>query len=201
MSGEIMVRRAFPDELETVRRLTEREYRKLGYLGEDDKSGRSGLHPAIDFTNDRRTKTYVAIENNGIVGTISVTTDHDSGLLPLRGNLPPDKKFPKEMILVRMSARNIAYFWRFAVSGSSRGIATSMLLREAMLPVLADESVSWAMCIVHPRHSRFYRGMRFEEVAVSHDTPPSALLACDVDDVRRSQDELLSHASRVVWRK
>lgn len=135
----------------------------------------------------------VAKSDDEIVGTMTVTYDDD-------GRLPCDEWFPDETARVREMSRQVAYYGKFAVEPDLWQSALSIgfsLIGEAIARASAD-GIDAGICIVHPRHVRFYEALGFEVVGRQDNMPglekaPAVMLAIAG---KSAQDLLARFASK-----
>lgn len=186
----ILVRRAAHEELPLILELQNLAYGARGYW-EDPLAPRDSLYPEFEYTVYPYSLTYVALYENQVVGTLSLTLDGECFC-----GSPLDQEFPVEAKRARKEAHKIIYFWRLAVHPdfqASKLRIREWLLREARNFVIADPKIGRALCIVHPNHVAFYVNVfGFQEVARKDSTKgltkaPAVLLSLDADRVRRAE--------------
>lgn len=138
---------------------------KLGAYSARGYCSREGASEQYLVLNENEFALVAVTETDEVVGSMVVTKD--------RGKIYADEVFEKETAEVRKTSRQIAYYGTFAVPkkfwrfGNSIGEA---LIREAIARAIVD-SVDAGICIVNPRHVKFYIDLGFTKVATCDNMP------------------------------
>jgi len=157
MSQIIVLRTAENCDLPKITNLKASAYSVRGYCSQEGAKEQYLTH--------KNEFALVARIDEEIVGTMTVTYD--------RGKLPCDEWFPDETISVRKVSRKVAYYGKLAVEPDLWQSALSIgfaLIGEAIARASAD-GIDAGICIVHPRHVRFYKALGFEEVGQRDNMP------------------------------
>jgi len=109
----------------------------------------------ITFRITKGGRTFVAKEDNKVVGTMSV--EFNPAVLCI------DKMFPEELVAIRSKGVSFAYIGSFAVS--SRKTRTCMLMMRQLETFLRSRKVGVGLCVVNPSHCGLYQKLGFQEVA------------------------------------
>ncbi len=115
--------------------------------------------------NQKRTKTFLTLTNNGnAVGTISIIRD-EYPLLPL----PMETEFPEAVQPLRAmaSARRIAQVGLFAIADEVRRSHSPKIICSLFASVLkygVDENFYALVCVTHHNHRIYERMLFFEQI-------------------------------------
>lgn len=166
------------DELATVHLLTHDAYVAKGYVAA--QPGRKLAHYS-DFDHLPETTVLVAIRENEIIGTVSMTMDGPWGLTL-------DKDFKKICDSLRYSGRSLAVIWRLVIAKSS-GPSLQLLL--TLMKRIIDETgmqgANTALITVNPNHQSAYQRILNATVLSTNnftkglDNAPGVLLRLDYE--------------------
>lgn len=135
-------------ELDMVRTLTHESWVASGLIL-PQPNGKIIHHPHLDNSPD--TTVLVAIENELIVGTNSLTVDGPSGL-------HVDHGFKEETNCIRTEGLRLASSWRIASSPTalSRSAVFKTLIR-ATVDLIRDKEIETCLFVFPPEFEAFYR--------------------------------------------
>lgn len=136
------------DELDTVHHLTHDQYVVEGFTA-PQPDGRLRYYDDIEAAAENM--VLVAIEDNAIIGTVSLTLDGPAGL-------HVDHDFPVECAAIRAEGGTVGGVWRIITApGLRTGTAVILDLIRSSTDVLDRFGVDTALCEFNPRHERAYR--------------------------------------------
>jgi hypothetical protein len=172
----MFIRLATDSEIKEIWQLTHDEYVRKRYIEPQPH----GMYSHYEHLED--TLIYVALEDNEIIGTVSVTFDGPNGL-------PSDIDFPEETFALRTN-NILAAAWRIITKRSSPKLITA-LQRRVFETLIAHDS-PLLVCIVNPRHVSYYtRVLGFKQIATGmSEFAPAVLMVHDVKkSVRKWLDD------------
>jgi hypothetical protein len=162
MHPAVTVRRATDDELPWIWRLVHAEYLRAGLI-EPEMDGMFSHHRHLDCIPE--TIPLVAIENDRLAGTMTLTLDGPNGL-------PTDESYPVETAEQRENGRPLASCWRLATTWdchSAHHVSSSLM--HAMVRVAMDLGEPTVLMECHPRHVSYYRRrFGFESIGTHGET-------------------------------
>jgi hypothetical protein len=180
-------------ELREVYKLTHTCYVSTGHF----KSHPSQLivhYPHFDHIPE--TDILVAVLNNVIVGSVSVTFDGPSGFTV-------EEEFMEQCKIIREEGKSMAVVWRLVADESVRSNRTVLMsLVDAALERVRRREISTALIAVNPKHERVYCRMLNTEVVArklvtDSKTAPSVLLRGNPFEIAaRSRSK---HAASLVF--
>lgn len=136
------------DELDSVYRITHDAYVERGYC-QAQPDGRLIHYPHLDRLPE--TTIFIALQNDEIVGTTSMTIDSPAGL-------HIDSDFKTECDAVRREGKKLAAGWRIATRSSCRSErAVVMALIQETVTKLVEMNVQTSLYTFNPRHERIYQ--------------------------------------------
>lgn len=169
------------DDLDHVHRLTHDAYVAEGFAA-PQLDGRLRYYAEIDAAPENM--VLVAVDDDVIVGTVSVTLDGSAGL-------HVDHDFAAECAAIRAEGPTVGGVWRIVTEPGLRTSLTVILeLIRSAADVLDRFGVETALCEFGPHHERAYRRLLgFTTVArstlLSELTAPAVLMRVSVADAIR----------------
>lgn len=135
-------------DFDAVYRLTHDAYVALGYIG-PQPDGRLRHYADIDAAPENM--VVVAVDDDAIVGTVSITLDGPDGL-------HVDHDFPAACDAVRAEGRPIGAAWRIITEPGHRATMALVLdLIRATTDILGRCGIETALLSFAPRHERAYQ--------------------------------------------
>jgi ribosomal protein S18 acetylase RimI-like enzyme len=168
MPSQTAVHAAEPRDFPEIAKLIRVAYSKREYCSREEANEQ--------YLIDNNEFALVVKIDDVVIGTMLVTYDC--------GELPCDELFEKETEAVRAVSKKVAYYGSFAVEPNfwqSEMSIGFMLIGEAINMAIKD-GVDAGICIVNPRHVRFYRALGFKIVGKTDNMPrlkkaPAVMLA------------------------
>jgi len=135
-------------EMDEVYRLTHDAYVEQGYI-KPQPDGRLRHYTEVDAAPENM--VLVALEDNAIVGTVSITLDGPAGL-------HVDHDFRAECDAIRAEGRSVGASWRIITEpGHRSSMAVVVELIRSTIDVLNRFEVETILCTFNPRHERVYQ--------------------------------------------
>ena len=155
------IRVATQDDMDDVYKLTYEAYISQGYC-EPNKEGKLIHYPHLD--NIPETTVLIAIANNEVIGTNSITIDGSNGL-------HVDDDFPEEVEQFRQRCKKenriLSSSWRIATKEKSLSLIKALVFATAEQNFLLG--VDEQLFSFNPRHEKIYRRLiGLQTVAVGH---------------------------------
>lgn len=147
-------------EMNEVYRLTHDAYVEQGYI-KPQPDGRLRHYTEVDAAPENM--VLVALEDDAIVGTVSVTLDGPAGL-------HVDHDFRAECDAIRAEGHTVGASWRIITEpGHRSSMAVVVELIRSTIDVLNRFEVETILCTFNPRHERVYQRL-FGMSTVAHCT-------------------------------
>jgi hypothetical protein len=168
------------DELAMVHRLTHDAYVSMGYA--TPQPDRRLVHYG-DFDHLPETTILVALRQDEIVGSMSLTLDGPWGLTV-------ETDFKKVCDSLRYSGRSLAVIWRFVITkseNSSRQVLMALFQKVTAFALM--EGVNTCLITVNPKHETVYQRLLNATVVSTNsftkglDQAPGVLLRLDYERV------------------
>ncbi len=196
--GALQVRPARLVEMKQVYDLTYKNYRKAEYVV---KNWDPETQHFKKFGSLPQTTVFVAIENDRVIGSVSMTIDSEKGL-------PYDEDFREQIDEVRYingRPQRVAAVWRLVIDDEyQKNIKILLLLIQAVIRKFRKEKVEVGLFGVHPKRKPVYTKLfRMRELGYSPGTTglanaPSVLLSAEVS--RYKSDLLATRRQRTPAR-
>ena len=176
-----------PEELDEVYRLTYESYLREGYCSIQPNE-RLSHYPHLD--NIPNTLTFLAVKNNQIIGTNSLTIDGLMGL-PVDLNIG----YKDKMVEIRQQCKdnqlNLGCTWRMVVVPHSP-LNTILKLINITVEHVFYNKLHYVLYDVNPKHIKPYHTLLGSEIITeghcyspSLNGPPSTLMMSKYEDVYR----------------
>ena len=171
------------DELDMVHHLTHDNYVAMGYAS--PQPNRKLAHYG-DFDHLIETTILVAIRDNEVIGSASVTMDGPWGLTV-------DKDFKRICDMLRYNGRSLAVIWRLVIAKSAGpSLKILMGLIQQVTNRALMEGVNTALITVNPKHQTVYQRLVNATVLSTNnftkglDQAPGVLLRMDYENLPAS---------------
>lgn len=168
------------EELHEVYKLTYQEFLKKGYIDENEDKEFIHFHGILD--NIPQTSVFIALEDNKVVGTNSITMDSENGIHTM-------VDFPKTTMRERLTGKVLASSWRIVVDHNYKHTLVIKKLIKATIDLGLSKGTETCLFTFNPKHAFIYQKLlnaeivEFTESTIGFHNAPAVLMRLDTKNI------------------